>query len=47
MTMNSAWNELLTTDVGIMSLAVIVGVLVIGAVLGAIVRRKMNEPPQA
>lgn len=29
--MNDAWRELFTTDVGILSLLVIVGVLVIGA----------------
>jgi len=41
--MNSAWNELLTTDVGLMSLAVIVGVLVISVVISVILRRKMAE----
>ncbi len=41
--MNSAWNELLTTDVGIMSLVVIVGVCIIAVTVGVIVRRKMNE----
>lgn len=44
--MNSAWNELLITDVGLMSLAVIVGVLVISVVISVIIRRKMAEPPQ-
>ncbi len=44
--MNPAWNELLTTDVGIMSLVVIVGVCVIGVVLAVIVRKKMNETPR-
>jgi hypothetical protein len=44
--MNSAWNELLTTDVGIMSLAVIGGVCVIAVALLVIIRRKMNETPQ-
>lgn len=44
--MNPAWNELLTTDVGIMSLAVIAGVCVIAVVLAVIVRKKMNETPQ-
>jgi hypothetical protein len=41
--MNSAWNELLTTDVGLMSLAVIVGVLVISVVISVILRKKMAE----
>jgi hypothetical protein len=43
MSMNSAWNELVTTDVGLMSLAVIVGMLVIAAVIAVIIRRKINE----
>ena len=43
--MNSAWNELLTTDVGLMSLAVIVGVIVISVVLSVIIRKKMAESP--
>jgi hypothetical protein len=42
--MNPAWQELLTTDVGLMSLAVLVGIGVIAVVLFVIVRRKMNEP---
>lgn len=41
--MNSAWNELLTTDVGLMSLAVIVGVLVISVVISVILRKKIAE----
>ena len=43
--MNPAWKELLTTDVGLMSLAVLVGIGVIAVVLYVIVRRKMNETP--
>lgn len=43
--MNSAWNELLTTDVGVMSLIVIAGVCVIAVTLAVIVRRKMRETP--
>ncbi|MCL2524814.1 MAG: DUF3149 domain-containing protein [Betaproteobacteria bacterium] len=38
-----AWKELLTTDIGLMSLAVIVGVVVIAAVLGKIFLNKINE----
>jgi hypothetical protein len=34
-TMNPAWKELFTTDVGLLSLGVIVGVLVIGSYLNA------------
>ncbi|MFO1426504.1 MAG: DUF3149 domain-containing protein [Steroidobacteraceae bacterium] len=41
--MNSAWNELLSSDVGLASLAVIVGVIVIGAWIGVVLRRKMRE----
>jgi hypothetical protein len=37
--------QLFSDDVGIMSALVILGVIVIGAVLSAIVRRKMNESP--
>ena len=40
-------NDLFSTDVGIASVIVIGGVIIIGAVLGAIVRRKMNETPPA
>jgi len=36
--------ELFTTDVGLMSLAVIVGIIVIGAWVYVVVRRKMREP---
>ena len=43
--MNSVWNELLTTDVGLMSLAVIVGMLIMSVVIAVIVRKKMAEPP--
>jgi len=41
--MNPAWNELLTTDVGLMSLAVLIGIGVIAIVITVIIRRKMNE----
>ena len=41
--MNSVWNELLTTDVGLMSLGVIVGVLVISVVISAVIRKKIAE----
>jgi hypothetical protein len=44
--MNPAWQELLTTDVGLMSLAVLVSIGVIAVVLFVIVRRKMNETPR-
>jgi hypothetical protein len=43
--MNSAWKELFTTDVGLMSLAVLVGIGVIAVVIAVVIRRKMNEPP--
>ncbi len=36
------WQDLLSSDVGLMSLAVIVGVLVIGAYLGLFVLRKIR-----
>jgi hypothetical protein len=36
------WQDLFSSDVGLMSLAVIVGILVIGAYLGLFVRRKMR-----
>lgn len=36
------WQDLLSSDVGLMSLAVIVGVLVIGAYLGLFIRRKLR-----
>lgn len=41
--MNPIWQELLGTDVGLMSLAVLVGIVVIAVALTIIVRRKMRE----
>jgi mannose/fructose/N-acetylgalactosamine-specific phosphotransferase system component IID len=41
--MNDALRELLTTDVGLMSLGAIVGVIVIGAFLHAWIRRQMRN----
>ncbi len=38
-----AWELLLTSDIGLMSLVVIVGVLVIGAVMGKMYASKMEE----
>jgi len=38
-----AWNLLFTSDIGLMSLVVIVGVLVIGAVMGKMYSSKMDE----
>jgi hypothetical protein len=38
-----AWELLFNSDIGLMSLAVIVGVLVIGAYMGKIYTDKMNE----
>ncbi len=38
-----AWELLLTSDIGLMSLGVIVGVVVIGAVMGKLYSSKMNE----
>ncbi|MDR0777776.1 MAG: DUF3149 domain-containing protein [Azonexus sp.] len=38
-----AWELLLTSDFGLMSLVVIVGCVVIGAVLAKIVASKINE----
>ncbi len=38
-----AWNLLFTSDIGLMSLVVIVGVLVIGAYMGKIYSNKMHE----
>ncbi len=38
-----AWELLFTSDIGIMSLVVIVGVLVIGVVMGKHFSSKMNE----
>lgn len=43
--MNSAWKELLTTDVGLMSLAVLIGIGVIAVVITVVIRRKMRESP--
>jgi hypothetical protein len=38
-----AWNLLFTSDIGLMSLVVIVGVLVIGAVMGKMYSNKIDE----
>ncbi len=38
-----AWELLFTSDIGLMSLGVIVGVLVIGAWMGKLYSKKMNE----
>lgn len=38
-----AWELLLTSDIGLMSLGVIVGVVVIGAVMGKLYSSKMSE----
>lgn len=38
-----AWELLLNSDMGLMSLGVIVGVLVIGVLMGRLYSRKMNE----
>lgn len=38
-----AWELLLTSDIGLMSLGVIVGVLVIGAAMGKMYSSKMDE----
>jgi hypothetical protein len=38
-----AWDLLFGSDIGLMSLAVIVGVLVIGVVMGKMYANKMNE----
>lgn len=38
-----AWDLLFGSDIGLMSLAVIVGVLVIGAVMGKMYASKMDE----
>lgn len=38
-----AWELLLTSDIGLMSLVVIVGVLVIGAVMAKMYANKMDE----
>ena len=38
-----AWELLFSSDIGLMSLVVIVGVLVIGAVMGKMYSNKMDE----
>lgn len=38
-----AWELLFTSDIGLMSLVVIVGVLVIGVVMGKMYANKMDE----
>lgn len=38
-----AWELLFTSDIGLMSLVVIVGVLVIGAVMGKMFSNRMEE----
>lgn len=38
-----AWELLFNSDIGLMSLAVIVGVLVIGYAMGKMYAQKMNE----
>lgn len=38
-----AWELLFNSDIGLMSLAVIVGVLVIGVVMGKMYSNKMDE----
>jgi Protein of unknown function (DUF3149) len=38
-----AWELLFGSDIGLMSLAVIVGVLVIGVAMGKMYANKMNE----
>jgi hypothetical protein len=43
--MKPIYQELFTTDVGLLSLAVLAGMLIIGATLYVILRRKMREPP--
>jgi len=42
-----AWELLFTSDIGLMSLGVIVGVLIIGAYMGKIYSNKMNEELKA
>jgi heme/copper-type cytochrome/quinol oxidase subunit 2 len=41
-----AWRDLFSTDYGLMSLGVIVGVIVIGAYLALKFRKLMNERPE-
>jgi Protein of unknown function (DUF3149) len=38
-----AWELLFSSDIGLMSLAVIIGVLVIGVVMGKMYANKMDE----
>lgn len=38
-----AWELLFTSDIGLMSLVVIVGVLVIGGLMGKLYAKKMEE----
>jgi len=38
-----AWELLFNSDIGLMSLGVIVGVLIIGAVMGKMYTSKINE----
>ena len=45
--MNSAMKELLSSDVGLMSLAVIIGVIVIGGFLYRFVTARMAEDEAA
>lgn len=42
-----AWELLFTSDIGLMSLVVIIGVVVIGAVMGKLYSSKMNEELRA
>jgi len=37
------WQDLLSSDVGLMSLAVIVGIFVIGGYIAVFVRRKIRD----
>lgn len=41
-----AWELLFNSDIGLMSLTVIVGVLVIGAYMGKLYSKKMHEEAQ-
>lgn len=41
-----AWTTLFSSDYGLMSLGVIVGVVVIGVVMGKIFANKINEDAQ-
>lgn len=41
-----AWELLFGSDIGLMSLVVIIGVLVIGAVMGKMYANKMEEESQ-